>query len=280
MQTNKNLNKNTLNNNMKNITLALSLNYSKKFLTPFLESYDKHCTDPLYLITELPLELFNYKNIKPVSIVSILNKHNISSNITAFNLKPILFYLFLKQFTDVSRVLVTDVDVVFQNNPFEKYKNETDTNFIVCEEKRFYRECDTNTMWLKISYPQFADDLKDVKILNSGVVYGNKDIMQDYFKKMAYEMQNILSKCNYPILDQIILNIFYYKTKNIKPKVLKHCNDFILHLSQVCDDTELSNNNILNNKFIFDGVKPCIVHQYNKKPLLNNFFTNMYKQNS
>ena len=165
---------------MKNLTLALSLNYPKKFLIPFLESYEKHCVDPLYLITELPDTLFNYKNIIPVNVVSLLNKHNITTNITAFNLKPILFYLFLKQFEDISRVLITDVDVIFQSNPFEKNKEISDKAFIVCEEQRFYKECDTNTMWLKVSYPQFADSLKDVKILNSGVIYGNKNVLYDF----------------------------------------------------------------------------------------------------
>ena len=70
--------------------------------------------------------------------------------------------------------------------------------------------------------------------------------MQDYLKQMAYEMQNILPKCNYPILDQIILNILFYVHKSITPNILTHGNDYLIHLSQV-DNNTITNKNIIDN---------------------------------
>lgn len=266
--------------NTNNISLALSLNYTKEFLTPFLESFEKCSTGILHLITDLPLEQFKYKKVNPVCVYKLLEAHKITHNITAFNLKPILFYLYLKQFDDNNQILITDVDVVFQQDPFALTNQQTDYEFIVCEELKLFKDCVVNTTWLQVSYPELIKELAEKKILNSGVIFGKKYAIQDYFKKMAYEMQYILPKCNYPILDQVILNVLYYNKKTITPHILPHNNGFIIHLSQV-DDHKLSSLNITKeNTFIYNDVCNRVVHQYNKKPLLDNFFKKLYSSDN
>jgi hypothetical protein len=262
---------------MNNIVLALSLNYTTDFLKPFLKSFEKYSSGQLHLITDIPDNFKEYKNVLPIDIRTLLIEHNIPANLTAFNYKPILFYLYLKKFQDIQHVLISDTDVIFQNDPFKAGKKliNTENDFVICEEKKAFTDCTVNTTWLRVSYPDLLNELTPLKILNSGIVYGHKIALQDYFKKMAYEMQNILPKCNYPILDQIILNVLYYKHKNIAPKLLTHGNDFIVHLSQV-NDSELTESNIQNNLFTFNNNIPTIVHQYNKKPILNNFYTKLY----
>jgi hypothetical protein len=265
------------NNTTKNICLSLSLNYSVDFLKPFLKSFEKYSTGELHLITDIPNCFKQYKKVVPFDIKTLLLKHSIPTNLTAFNYKPVLFYLYLKNLKNIEHVLISDTDVIFQDDPFKVCKElvNTENDFVVCEEKKTFADCDVNTTWLRVSYPELSNELTPLKILNSGVIYGHKNVLQDYFKKMAYEMQNILPKCNYPILDQIILNVLYYKHKTITPKLLSHGNNFFVHLSQV-SDTELTEKNIQNDIFTFNGNTPAIIHQYNKKPLLNNFYTKLY----
>ena len=102
-----------------NISLALSINNSKKNILPFLESYSKYSTGTLYLITDIDNDIQGYSNIIPINFVNFCKQYKVPTQLTAFNLKPILFYLFLKNKQDINNVLITDVDVIFQNDPFK-----------------------------------------------------------------------------------------------------------------------------------------------------------------
>ena len=259
-----------------NICLALSLNYSLNFLKPFLESFENNSSGTLWLVTDLPQENFTrYTKTHIINFSNTVKKYNIISNLTPFNLKPIVFYLLLKELDSVDNVLISDVDVIFQKDPFTADTNILNRALVVCEEKKTFSECDVNLTWLRVSYPEYEQQLLDKKILNSGIIYGKKQAIIDYFKYMTQELQTILPRCNYPILDQIILNILYYIRRNITPHILPHNNGFIVHLSQE-DKTSITSNNIINNLFVFNNTENNIIHQYNKQPFLNKFYTNLY----
>jgi hypothetical protein len=259
-----------------NICLSLSLNYSYDFLKPFLKSFEKNCTGILYLVTDIPQEKFTpHTKIQVINFHDVVRKYNIISNLTPFNLKPIIFYLLLKELNNIDKVLISDVDVIFQKDSFTSQNEALKHDFVICEEKKVFSDCNVNLTWLQISYPEYENQLLDKKILNSGVVYGNKQTILNYLKSMTHELQTILPKCNYPILDQIILNILYYVRKNITPQILPHNNGYIVHLSQE-DKSSITNNNIKDNKFVINNTENTIIHQYNKQPFLNSYYTNLY----
>lgn len=256
-----------------NICLALSVNYPITFLHPFIKSFQKFADGILYLVTDIPEKHFAcYSKIRAVSLQDLYKKYNITANLTAFNLKPIIFYLLLKELNQAQKVLISDVDVIFQSNPFDF---NTDNNFYICEEKKIFSQCEVNLTWLKVSYPEYEQALLQKRILNSGVVYGARQTIQNYFKFMIGELQNLLPRCNYPILDQIILNILYYVRGNIEPIILPHNNKHIVHLSQE-DKSIITTKNIDNTTFVLNNNISTVVHQYNKQPFLDTFFKQLY----
>jgi hypothetical protein len=260
-----------------NITIALSINYGRKNVLPFLKSYNKYASGDLYLITDRPDQFTGFEKVKTVNIFDMAKKYKINLNLTPFNLKPILYYFFLKDFKEDCNVLLTDVDVIFQEDPFkilEKVKTDT---FIICEEKKLYSECDTNTTWFNMGYSPDYDKVKDKKILNCGITIGSKESIKDYQKQVAYELQNVLARQYYFAYDQVILNVLYYVFNSIKPTILTHGNDYIVHLAHVSDN-ELTNDNVKNAKLYASNDEPYpIVHQFNERPVLSQMFETLYK---
>lgn len=260
-----------------NITVALSLNYGRKNLLPFLKSYDKYASGDLYLITDRPDQFTGFAKIKTVNIFDFAKKYKISLNLTPYNLKPILYYLFLKDFKEDCNVFLTDVDVVFQDDPFKVLDKVPTDTFIICEEKKLYSECDTNTTWFNMGYASEYDKVKDQKILNCGITLGSRESVMDYQKQVAYELQKVLARQYYFAYDQVILNVLYYVFKSIKPTILTHGNNYVVHLAHVSDD-ELTKENVKNAKLYAPNEEPYpIVHQFNERPVLSNMYETLYK---
>lgn len=262
---------------MNNITIALSLNYKRKNITPFLKSFEKYASGKLYLITDQVNEFTGFSKIIPVNIFEMSKKYRINLNLTPFNLKPILYYFFLKDYKDECNVLLTDVDVVFQDDPFKILDEVSTDTFIICEENKLYSECDTNTTWFNMGYASDYDKVKDKKILNCGITIGNKESIKDYQKQVSYELQKVLARQYYFAYDQVILNVLYYVFDSIKPTILSHGNDYIVHLAHV-KDSDLTDENVKDTKLYAANNKLYpIVHQFNERPLLSNMYETLYK---
>lgn len=260
-----------------NITVALSLNYKRNKILPFLKSYEKYASGDLYLITDQCNEFSDFSNVKPVDIFEFAKKHKISLNLTPYNLKPVLYYLFLKNFNQDCNVLLTDVDVVFQEDPFKILENVNTDTFIICEEKKLYSECDTNTIWFNMGYREHYNRVVNNKILNCGITLGNIKSITDYQKQVAYELQRVLARQPYFAYDQVILNVLYYVNKSITPTILPHGNDYVVHLAHV-GDNELTKENVKNAMLYAANGKPYpIVHQFNERPVLSNMYETLYK---
>lgn len=261
-----------------NITIALALNYTKSNIAPFLKSYEKYASGNMYLLTDRVDQYSGFNKIIPVDIFSLVNKYNIRiNNLTPYNLKPIVYYLFLKDFKEnCNNVFLTDVDVVFQSDPFSILEEVATDTFIICEEAKKYSECDTNTTWFKMGYEPDYSKVENHKILNCGLTIGTKESVQDYQKQVAEELEKVLARQYYFAYDQVILNLLYYVQKSINPIILSHGNNFMVHLAHVKDE-EITNENFVDGKLLASNRQPFpIVHQFNERPFLNEYYNKEY----
>lgn len=265
-----------------NAIVSLSLNFSYEYLKPYLKSFNENVNGNLYLITDHSLNSLPLQSdkIHLINFFELAKKYKVAS-LTPYNLKPILFYLFLKELKASGKyttALLSDVDVVFQADPFQKYLHDFKTGIILGEERHYYKDCETNSIWYKQGYSAFYDTVKDKKILNCGITIGEIDKLIDYQKKVASELGVVLARQNYFAYDQVILNHLTYITNDLNFTILPHLNDYIIHLSQVDDVREDISLWIKENK-IFNPITNTpftIVHQFDKKPKLKKFITEKY----
>jgi len=266
-----------------NCTIALSLGFNYNYLKPFLKSFNDNVDGVLFLVTDLDCSSLpiDQKKIQIINYYKFAEKHNIRS-LTPYNLKPIVFYLLLKEIkaqTNCQTALMTDVDVIFQKDPFVEYAKKFPANStVLAEERNYFRDCDTNTTWYKFGYSESYDGVKDKKILNCGVTIGNIDKLIDYQKQVATELSIILPQRNYFAYDQVILNLLTYVRKSLQLEILPHGDEFLIHLSAADEKNDLSEKWICNNLLTKPGQQPfAIVHQYDKKDLTKAFFTKKYE---
>lgn len=258
-----------------NISIALALKYDKKDIAPFLNSYEKHVSGDLYLVTDRTEQYTNYKKIKPLDINQLAKEFNIRAYaLTVFNLKPIIFYLLLKKLSknlQITNALLTDVDLIFQRDPFQLIDETNTETFLICEEKKYYNECDTNTTWFNAGYFENYEKVKNKKILNCGFTVGKFEHVLDYQKQVANELQKILASRPYFAYDQVILNVLTYVTETIKPTIISHGNPYIVHMHHMSSD-ELIPEIFANGLIYAPDKKPYyVVHQYNEKEVASKF---------
>ena len=266
-----------------NAAIALSLNFPYTYLKPYLKSFIDKVDADLFLITDLISEQIPITSNKLhiVNFSELAKKYNVAS-LTPYNLKPILFYLYLKELNKdkkYTKALLTDVDVIFQDDPFTVYKkNYTENELVLGEERHYYRDCQTNSIWYNQGYASTFNQVKDKKILNCGVTIGPIESLIEYQKKVAKELAIVLARQNYFAYDQVILNHFTYITKELDFKLLPHGNDFIVHLSQEDEIQDLSlwvKDNIIYNPYTNNPF--VIIHQFDKKKGLKEFVVSKYE---
>ena len=158
-----------------NAAIALSLNFPYTYLKPYLKSFIDKVDADLFLITDLTPEQIplTSSKIHIVNFTELSKKYNVAS-LTPYNLKPVLFYLYLKELTKdqkYTNALLTDVDVIFQEDPFTVYKKNYTKELVLGEERHYYRDCQTNSIWYNQGYTSTYSQVKDKKILNCGVIF-------------------------------------------------------------------------------------------------------------
>lgn len=266
-----------------NSVVALSIGFTFDYIKPFLKSFNEQVDGTLFLVTDLapaniPLDL---KKIQIINFYKFIEKHNIVKGLTPYNLKPIIFYLLLKEIqkqTDCNITMLTDVDVIFQGDPFIKFNDQyTKNDVVLAEERNSYKDCETNSIWYKVGYADSYDTVKDKKILNCGVTIGSISKIIDYQKQVAQELSIILSQRNYFAYDQVILNLLTYVRKTLDLKILPFGNDFIIHLSAAREE-DYNTEWLRNNFFAEPGKEPyTIVHQFDKKNITKEFVPKKYE---
>jgi len=263
-----------------NTVVALSLNYQYDYLKPFLKSFTDNVDANLFLITDNKDIPNICDRVHLVDVFSLIQKYKITK-LTPYNLKPVLFYLFLKekQKENYNTALITDVDVVFQKEPFIEYKsNHSNGELVLGEERHYYKNCDTNSWWFKEGYAFAYEQVADKKILNCGVTIGPIDKLVLYQQKVTSELSSLLTKRDFFAYDQVILNYLTYVTKTLDFKLLPHGNNFVVHLSQEDEITDLTK--WIKNDMIYNhntGEDFTVIHQYDKKKGIKEFVQNKYK---
>lgn len=248
--------------------ISLAGQYPKDKILPFVRSFSKNVDGLLYVVTDRKEWYSEYKNIVPLDILEIVNSFNIKTqNLTVFNLKPVVFYLLLnklKKQHDIENVLLTDIDIVYQLDPFQIIKELKIDTFLIGEEKNYFNECNTNSTWFKAGYEEQFDDVKDKKILNCGFTVGKYGPILDYQKQVAKELEYILANRPYFAYDQVILNLLTYSRKTVKPLILPHGNEFVVHMHQM-ESKGLSTNDFKNGLIYSPNGQPFrTVHQFNE----------------
>ena len=151
-----------------NAAISLSVNFQYDYLKPYLKSFNDCVNADLFMITDhntttVPLKT---NKIHFINVFELIKKYNVA-NLTPYNLKPVLFYLFLKELKATNKyknILLTDVDVIFQDDPFIIYNNSfTNADLVLCEERHFYKDCQTNSIWFKQGYNDSYNQVKDKK---------------------------------------------------------------------------------------------------------------------
>jgi hypothetical protein len=196
--------------------------------------------------------IFLYKNISN-SLISFLKEQNIELvscdkykvifNTSPYNNKIIYTYLFLrdqKQFNDKTKILFCDVgDVYFTSSPF----NINNDKLLFSLETDTIEKCTVNRTWLNICYgKKITNEIKQNIVVNSGVILGTVSKIKHLFKCMVDDMATILTKVNYPITDQAIVNkLVYYD--NIE------CALESQRISNFSQNPNLELTNIINHQY-------------------------------
>lgn len=175
-----------------------------------------------------------------------------------FNNKVIYNYLYIRKFIDSLsnyKILCCDIsDIYFKCDPFDLLNDK----MLLTLESKTIGDCPTNKDWIKICY---NDDvlhcIKDKKVINAGLIFGTSDQLNDFYGYMIKDMEQIINKIHYPIVEQAIVNkLIYYDKIDVELT-----SDSINHLAQRVKDD-------IDNK---------INHQYKAFPLLKEKLYKLYE---
>lgn len=244
-----------------NEIIAYGQNYSlTKEIEIFIKSAKKHSDKVTLLYNNLAQDLLDYlqdANINLFDVSQINEKYKVNTNISAYTLKVIYYYLYLKHYSIANQVVVADfTDTVFNNTPFSLINN--DKTYVFCENE-IIKNCDTNSTWLKICYGDtFLEKFKDKTIINSGIILGKRDTVITTTQKMCQEVAQLIKPTNnYPIIDQAILNKLVFTEStffNVDDK------SDVIHFAHF---NKLKYSVLERNKqVLIDNKIPVILHQY------------------
>jgi|LakMenEpi03Aug12_release.lakeMendotaPanAssembly.Ray.scaffolds.fasta_scaffold347427_1 hypothetical protein len=256
-------------NSNKNLVIGAIYGYSLNDIEFFLKSLRKYYNEDIVLI------LSGKDYIKLKNNLENYNCHFAIDNrspLNGFINRYFVYKKILSSFKEKKLVLLTDTrDVFFQNNPF--YKVNKNKIYIGCEYKN-YKECKINKKWLINFYNHLEyKKLKNHKILCSGVMLGNTNLLLKIIKYLMIEHKKIIKKNKFSItfprgMDNTSVNIVVRKllltNKNIYLCENKK-NSFIgTYATTPLKSIIIKNKNIVNVK----SKKINIIHQYDRHPSL------------
>jgi len=272
----------------KNLVLGTAIGLDSNDIINFIRSFRNfNITDEVYLIVNTApkrelIDVFNRYNIKAL-YTSFNTIFSFNKN---FNLNVYRFYKYLdfvnENKKNYNRILITDVtDVVFQENPFSIEKSK---DFIIFSEEyegEVIKENSFNNRWVSISLGEDAlNTIGDYPIICAGTTLGSSKNILVYLKTMVMMMTESIEKSPSIAREGIDQGIHNYiaRTKEIlfKNQETKKVGDFIATIGITCqkdpDSIKINEDHIEVN-----GMKPSIVHQYNRSQDLINFYDDKYK---
>ncbi|MBU1086829.1 MAG: hypothetical protein KKD05_04845 [Candidatus Omnitrophica bacterium] len=178
-----------------------------------------------------------------------------------------------KQRNCFENILLSDSrDVVIQKDPFAKSESE-----LICGiEKKALGNCRFNADWINHIYgKQAVREMADWQVVCSGVSLGPVNQIEAYLNQMCNEMWQYVPKLLHRgWYDQGIHNRIIFE-KKVKFRFADNQGDIIATLGY--EDANNITTDSKSNAVCVNGVYPAIVHQYDRFPLLVDFFKKIYK---
>ena len=195
------------------------------------------------------------------------------------------FYLeLLDQFPNYKNILLSDTrDLVFQTNPFDHCPTDEEYFFAFEEDKNISLTFEVNNrIWLDTIYgAEVTESLKYKPILCGGAFFGSRSSMMLFLTELKNQMLSIPPNTfEWVVADQPALNyICYIKKPPGLPISIKENGDIMGNLCVslvVPASTDTVHLDLISKKIIVNGKIPSMVHQYDRSPLLQNFYDSMY----
>lgn len=233
----------------------------------------KHVCDKLTIINlDMSDDTISYlkdQNVNIVEASDFIAKYNVNIKLSPYTLKVIFNYLYSKHVCNATNIFVSDItDVCFQHNPFSLIKNKKP---YVSTENMLFKHCKTNTAWAVHCYNNDINSLlMDYAIINSGLVFGERNGVVDLLSDVLLECKLIIERVgNYPIIDQIAFN----KTIYLNNQSVNFISDNSL-LNMANCKLPLSKKTV----FALETNTPVVLHQYNRNSEISNDLYERYSK--
>jgi hypothetical protein len=155
-------------------------------------------------------KLINFLSDQKVELVDCSN-YKIIYQTSPYNNKIICSFLYLRDNKEILQnynILISDIsDFYFKDNPFSLQQKE----LVLSLEDKEIKNCEVNTTWADICYGKdVRSKMQNNIVINGGFVLGTYSQVYSLYDSVLKDMANILSRVNYPITDQIIINKLVY----------------------------------------------------------------------
>jgi hypothetical protein len=251
----------------------------------------KHCSGQVVLLV---LDDVVPENISDLSNYGVTIVHNPTVphpdiNISKFERH---FYAreYLKTLEDTDTVLLTDtLDVVFQRDPFQWYSENKNNKLLLTSEGVIHDHEHWNMRGIGNAFTPYVGEIKTRDVFNSGLIMGEIRYVKDLLH-FAYSLTINVRPEHTEGIDQPALNIaMLANSLQDITQVTTTSESFAVNCavagptSQFVDwgfdrnykyDLPSFNENGVSN---VNNELYCIVHQYNRIPEWNQFFTDKYK---
>lgn len=195
---------------------------------------------------------------------------------------------YLKSLDENDVVLLTDtLDVVFQKDPFEWFKQNAKKDIVLTSEGILHVDEPWNMRSILEDHNEFVDEIKQQEVINSGVMIGKVKPISSILLHTYMSTKGLNpSSADQPALNVILLSSFIKD----QIQIINSDDNFVIHCA-VAGPTSLfhswgfsknykyglpilKNDEIINEK---TNEPFCLVHQYNRVEEWNQFFINKYQ---
>jgi hypothetical protein len=255
------------------------------FIKSVKETHSKDEIDLVVLYKNIPLSVIDetkkaFPGIKLEDYSSYYERYGIDKNLSPYHVKFIIIYYFIKNILNIKydHILISDInDVFIQDNIFSK-PGLNDINFFA--ETLSIKESKINLKKYRSCYsPQIVNRDKDKKVICNGVILIRHKAILNFLEIYTKELQNSFSATRTPIVCQVTFIYCAYNIFKTWKNVTIHSypNELCLHLAQPSGLGILTKSiSYTDKKINYQGLTPCIIHQYNRSETLTKFIFNQY----
>jgi hypothetical protein len=178
----------------------------------------------------------------------------------------------IESFPEADNVILSDTrDLIYQGNPFDFLVGD---ELELTTEVKKVGECpDWNSRWIATMYGnEILETVKDQQIICGGYMCGKRNGIIKLCELMVEESKNYPKTIpgHPPIfVDQAAMNVFYKQGKFPSTTLHPTGGPFVATIGSSLGPTRLDEEGFLTTG---DGVRPAVVHQYDRHPKLVEAF--------